>query len=60
MRTTKKPEECGAWVQVKGRKVKCDRGKHRGAQHSYSFEFFIENPDYGQESWRTATVAWRT
>lgn len=70
MNSDKKKPECGGWLElpcpqqptgaaVKGLIVKCDRGRHRGKNHSYSFEFFIEDGE-GRDPWRTATVEWRS
>lgn len=62
--------ECGAWLELpcpqkpegpaaQGLIVKCDKGKHRGKAHSYSFEFHLEEHE-GSEPWRYATVEWRS
>ena len=70
MTKQKEKKECGAWVElpcpqpptgpsVKGVIAKCDRGKHRGKDHTYSFEFFIEEGG-GGEPWRNATIEWRS
>jgi hypothetical protein len=69
-RKPKEKPECGAWVElpseqpkegppVKGHVVKCDRGRHRGKQHSHSFEFFMEEGT-GENNFRNAVIMWRT
>jgi hypothetical protein len=69
MAKEKDKPECGAWVElpchqpatgpaVTGTIVKCQKGKHRGKDHRYSFEFFIEDHE-GDDGWRFAHVEWR-